>query len=142
MFLEISQNSQENTCARVSCNFIKKETLAKVFSCESCEIPKNNLFYRTPLVAASEMSQSSCSCRGLFRILPNYCTLHKICQSTGFSPTHISHILCSGNGAFLQKHYVKYVRIRVSFPCVMSRILSAYAPFPRSRRDLVSGVKP
>ena len=32
-FLEISQNSQENTCARVSVlNFIKKETLAREFS--------------------------------------------------------------------------------------------------------------
>ena len=40
MFLEISQNSQKNTHAKVSfliklqvaCNFIKKETLAQVFS--------------------------------------------------------------------------------------------------------------
>ena len=50
------------TCARVSffnkvagkvCNFIKKESLAQVFSCEFCEISKNTFFYRTPLVAAS-----------------------------------------------------------------------------------------
>ena len=50
VFLEISQNSQENTCARVpflinlqpeACNFIKKETLAQVFSCEFCEVSKN-----------------------------------------------------------------------------------------------------
>ena len=38
VFLEISQNSQENTWARVSffqaCNFNKKETLAQAFSCE------------------------------------------------------------------------------------------------------------
>ena len=35
MFLEISQNSQENTCARGSaCNFIKKETLAQLFTSE------------------------------------------------------------------------------------------------------------
>ena len=49
----ISQNSQENTCARVSfliklqvstCNLIKKETLARLFSCESCEISKNIFF--------------------------------------------------------------------------------------------------
>ena len=57
MFLEISQSSQENTCARVSfliklqaCNFIKKETLAQVFSCEFCEVSKKpflqNCFYR------------------------------------------------------------------------------------------------
>ena len=44
VFLRISQNSQENTCARASfliklqsaCNFIKKETLVQVFSCEFC----------------------------------------------------------------------------------------------------------
>ena len=45
--LEISQNSQENTCAGVSlliklhaldCNFIKTETLTQVCSCEFCEI--------------------------------------------------------------------------------------------------------
>ena len=34
------------------CNFINKETLAQFFSCEFCEISKNTLFYRTPLVAA------------------------------------------------------------------------------------------
>ena len=53
VFLEISQNSQVNTRARVyflmklqtsSCNFIKKETLAQVFSCELFEISKNNFF--------------------------------------------------------------------------------------------------
>ena len=60
VFLEISQNSQENTCARVSFlmklqaeAFIKKETLAQVFSCEFCEISKNTFSYRTPLVATS-----------------------------------------------------------------------------------------
>ena len=59
VFLEISQNSQENTCARVSFlikfqagNFIKKETLAQVFCCEFYEIPKNTFFYRAPLLAA------------------------------------------------------------------------------------------
>ena len=35
------------------CNFIKKETLAQLFSCEFCEIYKNTFYYRTPLVAAS-----------------------------------------------------------------------------------------
>ena len=39
-----------------ACNFIKKETLAQVFSCEFCEISKNTFFYRTPLVAASELN--------------------------------------------------------------------------------------
>ena len=65
VLLEISQNSQENTCARVSfliklqasCNFIKKETLAQVFSSEFCEISKNTFSYRAPLVAASVLSE-------------------------------------------------------------------------------------
>ena len=38
VFLEISKNSQENTCARVSATLLKKETLAQVFSCEFSEI--------------------------------------------------------------------------------------------------------
>ena len=51
VFLEISQNSQENTCARVSflinlqaaaCNFVVKETLTLFLSCEFCKISKNN----------------------------------------------------------------------------------------------------
>ena len=52
LFLEILQDSQENTYARV--NFIKKETLAQVFSSEFCEISKNTFSYRTPPVAASD----------------------------------------------------------------------------------------
>ena len=54
----MSQNSQENNCTRISfliklqasawglqsCNFIKKQTLALVFSCEFCEISKNTFF--------------------------------------------------------------------------------------------------
>ena len=53
VFLEISQNSQENTCARVSfliklqasgLNANKKDTVAQEFSCEFCEISKNAFF--------------------------------------------------------------------------------------------------
>ena len=40
-----------------ACNFIKKETLAQVFSCEFCEISKNTFSYGTPLVAASEKNR-------------------------------------------------------------------------------------
>ena len=59
VFLENSQNSHENTCVRASfliklqANFIKKETLAQMFSCEFCEISKNTFFYRTLPVAVS-----------------------------------------------------------------------------------------
>ena len=64
VFLETSQTSQENTCAGdcfnkvagltpQAYNFIKKESLAQVFSCEFCEISKNTFFYRTSPVATS-----------------------------------------------------------------------------------------
>ena len=36
-----------------ACNFIKKETLAQLFSREFCEISKNTFSCRTPPVAAS-----------------------------------------------------------------------------------------
>ena len=36
-----------------ACNFIKKETLAQVFSCEFCEISKNTFHHRTLLVPGS-----------------------------------------------------------------------------------------
>ena len=51
VFLKTSQNSQENIFARASffCrpqNFIKKETLAQVFTCEFREIFKNTFFIK------------------------------------------------------------------------------------------------
>ena len=55
VFLEILENSRENTCAR-ACNFIKGDTLPQVFSCEFCKISKNTFFYKTTLVAASAIS--------------------------------------------------------------------------------------
>ena len=83
VFLEILQNSQENTCARFSFlitfqalnvhkafrrrpgrllnvlrtfktyKFTKKEALAQVLSYEFCKTSKNTFFNRTPQVAAS-----------------------------------------------------------------------------------------
>ena len=58
MLLEISQNLQENTCARVSFliklqalgqNLFFNKVAGHVFSCKFCEISKNSFFYRTPL---------------------------------------------------------------------------------------------
>ena len=55
VFLKLSQNSQENTCVRVSF-LVKLQALDSgiLFSCEFCEIFKNTFFHRTPLVAASD----------------------------------------------------------------------------------------
>ena len=57
-FLEISQNSQENICARATflIKFFRKETLAQQFSCEFYEISKNSISYRIPPVAATGRS--------------------------------------------------------------------------------------
>ena len=54
VLLEIWQNSQENTCARVSflIKLQKRDSGRGVF-CKFCEIFKNTFFHRTPLVAAS-----------------------------------------------------------------------------------------
>ena len=67
VLLKISQNSQENTYARVSIltkfqasgNFFKKDTLAKMLSCGFYEIFKNTFFYRIPQVAASDTSPAN-----------------------------------------------------------------------------------
>ena len=74
VLLEISQNSQENTCARVSflikaCNFIKKETVTQVFSCKFCKISKNNFSCKAPLAAASEYCSTK---KGKSESIQNY----------------------------------------------------------------------
>ena len=64
-FLKILQNSQEDSCARFffnkvagkARNFIKKETLAKVWFCEICEIFKNTFFTEHLWVSASVKSK-------------------------------------------------------------------------------------
>ena len=50
--LRKSENSQVSTCARVSffLNFVKKETLTQLFSCEFSEISKNVFPYEVVYV--------------------------------------------------------------------------------------------
>ena len=55
-------------------NFIKKETLAQVVSCEFCEISKNTFSHRKTSVAASD----SCSVSKCFR---NKQIFSKICPN-------------------------------------------------------------
>ena len=66
MFLEISQNPQENNCAKVSfiiklqasgqvAGFIKNETLAQVFCCEFYEISKKIFFTEHLCASASDL---------------------------------------------------------------------------------------
>ena len=57
-FFEISQNSWENTCARVSFLTKLRKTLAHELSCEFWIVSKNAFSYRTPAVAASVLRHS------------------------------------------------------------------------------------
>ena len=52
-FVTVSSEAATGGILWQACNFIKKETLAEVFSCEFCEISKNTFSYTTPPVAAS-----------------------------------------------------------------------------------------
>ena len=58
VFIQISQNTHESIWPE-ACNFIKKETLKQVFSCDFCEIFKNTFWYRIPLVATSDSGSES-----------------------------------------------------------------------------------
>ena len=55
LFFSILQKQSSQRCS-VACNYVKKEALAQVFSCEFCEISKNT-FYRTPPVAALDLNK-------------------------------------------------------------------------------------
>ena len=61
VFLETLQNSHETPALESlfseaeACNFIKKETLVQVFSCEFCEFAKNTFSFRTPPMDAFVM---------------------------------------------------------------------------------------
>ena len=73
MFLEISQDSQENTCASFFCNkvaglrpaiSVKNETLAQVFSCEFCAFLGTPFLQNTSgrlLLKSNVVNQISCS---------------------------------------------------------------------------------
>ena len=73
MFLNIPQNPQENTCTKVSfviklraeaCIFIKRETLAQVFSSKFCGIFKTSYFMEylrtTPFIIKTEWLLCGC----------------------------------------------------------------------------------
>ena len=61
--------------------FIKKETLAQVFSCEFCEISKNTFSNRTPLVATSGQSFPNKGIRKLPKQLQNFLNIFYNCLS-------------------------------------------------------------
>ena len=59
VLLEISQNSQENTCTTVTfLNKVANFSKFQVFSCEFCEISKNMIFTEHLLAATSDITES------------------------------------------------------------------------------------
>ena len=64
-----------------ACNFIKKETLVQVFSCEFCEISRNTFSYRTPPVAASECKLASCLRNNLRNVKKMTVFMQALCEN-------------------------------------------------------------
>ena len=68
-----------NKVADLVCNFIKKESVAQVLSCEFCEISKNTFFYRAHSVVASV---SLCDIMKLnfcdIKISSTFCNIKKV----------------------------------------------------------------
>ena len=98
-FLEVLQNSQENHCQNIffnkvqPCDFIKKETLVHVLSCEFCEISKNSYSYRTPPVAASATLISRyllyfCKCNNVKPYSNAFLTIDERCFHENFNISH------------------------------------------------------
>ena len=85
VFLEILQNSQENTCARVS--FLIK---LQVSGCEFCEISKDTFFHRTPPIAACLLATKASLLAGsLVLLLKIFFTLNIY----DHLPTDVKHFL-------------------------------------------------
>ena len=72
----VPESLSEKSCRLHTCNFIKKETLAQVFSCELYEILKNTFFDRTPLQTASKVSVLLCIFTCLYIV-------YRWCSSSG-----------------------------------------------------------
>ena len=55
-----------------SLNFVKKETLAQVFSCEVCEVSKNTFFTEHLRATASDISKLYCPLQLFVTVTPNH----------------------------------------------------------------------
>ena len=125
MFLEFSEDLQENTCPRVSfliklqaktCNFIKKETLAHIFSCEFWEISRNSSFKEHLRATASGSKEKDLMNFGDVR--DSYFTA--ISQFTMDLATFTEGILNEKLHFFVQCFCVKYNLTKLAFICSKS----------------------
>ena len=86
-FLKISTNSRENIWFRPeACNFIKKETPTKVFSCEFCEVFKNIFFTENVPITSSFCNVShSFICKEVLYICSNLLLSEKSTKTHNFA---------------------------------------------------------
>ena len=112
MFLKISQNSQENTCARVSFLIkLQASACAQVFSCEFCGISKNIFFYRTLPVTACFVQLF----RSAIRILSNI--FHDAFRKNSRLPGVRRHIYYMTSLSFVQSFRLEhFVFVRLPLP--------------------------
>ena len=73
-FIKFHQFHKIHLCQSQACNFIKKETLAQVFSCKFCEIPKKTFFIKHQWATASvsvtvKIQAWPIDSRGIFRTM-------------------------------------------------------------------------
>ena len=88
-YKRINGTSDWNWVIPQICNFIKKESLARVFSCEFCEISKKTFFHKTPLVATSVLSLNTVDTLSKTWILTGSYTLRKKCPYLEFFGSHV-----------------------------------------------------
>ena len=70
--IPVPHSLSQQSCRLKAYNFIKKDSLAQVFSCEFCEISKNTFFYRTPPVAASVTGHLRTTASDTYTMFPLY----------------------------------------------------------------------
>ena len=105
MLLEIWQNSQENTCARVSFliklqafNFIKKETLAQVFFSVNFAKFFKNTFFIEHLTTTASVSCITCTCVRLsVETLQQWCSRVRLTRSISLDAKVVANALYSTN---------------------------------------------
>ena len=83
----IARNSRPKVFCKkwCACNFIKKEALTQVFSCEFCKISTNTSSYRTTVVAASPLWTSLLSLKCVLshspRTLTHFRPMFGLCRN-------------------------------------------------------------
>ena len=106
--------TQTSTCISLACNFIKKETLAQVSSCQFCQISKSNIF--------TEHLRATASINGVLNVLKTCCACSYNLRT--YFHTWIAYIICLHVLVCLRALH-DYVLVYVAW-LLWSNVLSAY----------------